>query len=60
MYMPTYLFEGELFVQMVRYFYTDAEALTYGESYGDKVVIMKRMDYEDSLATGYYWLIISE
>ena len=41
-----------------RYFYTDGEAVTYGETIGECIVIMRQVYYEDSLATGNYWTTI--
>jgi len=63
MYMPLYHFEfgGE---SWTRYFYTDGEALAYGESITEHmehlghICIMRQVPYEDDLAHGYYWLVI--
>jgi len=61
--MPLYHFEfgGE---SWTRYFYTDGDALTYGESVTEYMehlglmCIMRQVPYEDDLAHGYYWAII--
>lgn len=62
-YMPLYFFEfgGE---SWTRYFYTDGEARTYGESMTENMehlgpmCIMRRVPYEDDLSYGYYWIVI--
>jgi len=64
-YMPLYFFEfgGESWTRM---FYTDGEAVTYGESITEymehlgPICIMRQEPYEDDLAHGYYWRIISQ
>lgn len=59
--MPTYQFEWETSERRTRYFQTDGEAITYGETiaeYVGEVLIMRQVSYEDNLASGYYWIVL--